>query len=43
MDDPTLTPDEKLADDAKTLALLDPEAVPDAADLPSDVMDGQAE
>lgn len=39
-DDPTLTPDEQLVDDAKAAAETPPEPVPDAADLPADVPDG---
>ena len=35
-----MTPDEQLADDAKTAALLPPEPVPGAADLPDDVPAG---
>ena len=40
MDDPTLTPDDQLVEDAKAAAETPPEPIPDAAGLPDAVKDG---
>lgn len=43
MTDPNLTPDEILAEQARELADIPPERIPEAAGLPDDVREGRIE